>query len=380
MLYHHSSVPYAVAAEHCSKVIRERFENQIKEGRAQAIHTIAMLKENQPVDNFIWHTDIAFSVDDGKVYVRNNKKPDDVMVLHRNALSQAMNIAGIPAQYVKKMMADGQETLVENNFNTRFCDLPPLKRGNRPRRFNARSVGSEVRGLVSDAFARWDTNRLVEAFVGAVTQRGGVMVKAVYTDLQFSMKAVWPSLFEPAKGEVLLFGIGIKRSDFGLKQLCLEGVVNRPWCTNLATMESAYTKKNIGVRYDEDIVTQRTLDKQTEAHASAISDLVNRYLSEEFISIQVEAVHTAANTEVESIGSALRAIKPMVSSDESERIKMYYESEENELLPQGETVWRLSNAISLLAQSTEPDRGLELEQLAGKVAGLKQEEASGKEN
>lgn len=378
MMYHHSKVPYAVAAAKCSRVIRERFEAQIEKGKKQAQSTLLLLQQNQPVDNFIWQEDMTFDADVGsnQLLIRDQSKSDasEAFDLHRNALGQAASWAGIPMQYVNRMLDDGQYNLATSNFNTRFRSLPWLKKPHRPRRFNARSVGNQVRGLVSDAFARWNTNRLVEAFVEAVVGRSGVVVHAVYTDLQFSIKAVLPTLFEPAEGEVMLFGIGIQRSDFGLARLCLDGVVNRPWCTNLATTESAYTRNNISTRYDDnDTVSQKTLDRQTEAHASAIGDLVNRYLSADFASMQAGAVHRAANTKLGPIDAALKVLKGTVTKEESEQLKAYYESEEDELLPQGKTVWRLSNALSLLAQKSQADRRMELEKVAGSVAGLKNE-------
>jgi hypothetical protein len=345
MMYHHSSTPYAIAAEQCSQEIRAKFERQIETGRNQAQHTISMLQKNQPKDNYIWHDDAVFDVDPetGIVRLHDKKKPEAK-----------------------------QFELAKANLNTRFHGLPPLEKTDRPRRFNARSINSQVRGLVSDAFARWNTARLVEAFVSAITKAGAVMIDAKYTELQFSLKAVWPSLFEPALGEVMLFGIGLKRSDFGLTPLSLEGVCDRPWCTNLATMESVYTKKNLSARYnDSDVFSQETMDAETEAHALAIGELVEKYLSEDFIGMQVNAVHKAANTEVKSIDEALAKLKGVITVKEAEVVKAYYESKEDKLLPVGNTEWRFSSALSLLAQQAEPDRGLELEQVAGKVAGLK---------
>ena len=51
-------------------------------------------------------------------------------------------------------------------------------------------------------------------------------------------------------------------------------------------------------------------------------------------------------------------------------IKEIFKSAEVEKLPPGNTAWRLSNSISLFAQSVDGSRALELETLAGHVAGI----------
>lgn len=378
MMYHHSNVPYAIAAEQCSHTIRAKFERQIEDGKAQAQHTIKMLQENPPKENLIWCNDMVFDVDPdtNQVKLHDRNKPDNVLTMHRNAVSQAVSAEGvkIPKRYLDVLIEDGQHDLARDNLNGRFNNLPPMEKLKKLRRFNARSVNNQARCLVSDAFAMWDTNRLVESFISSVTGVGGVIIAAKYTELQFAFKAVLPALFEPVVGEVMLFGVGLKRSDFGLSPLKLEGVCNRPWCTNLATMESAYTKRNISARADDSgVISRETIEKQTEAHASAIKDHVDRYLSEEFIGLQVHAVHEAANTEINSIDEALDGLrgKNKITVKEAESVKTYYESKDKEMLPAGQTAWRLSNALSLLAQQAEPDRGLELEEVAGEIAGLK---------
>jgi len=385
-LMHHSNIPYAVAAEKAAEWARLKYTSQIDSGKMQATSLIQNLMANQPKDNFIWHSDLCFEPIEGLKSIRVSdakacKAPDahgcgnelkSVMTLHPNALSQACTKSEIPVTYLNSMLENGQGDLAAQNLNRRFHDVEATKRG-RPRRYNLRSVNGEVRGFVSDSFPIWDSNSLVESFIGAVREYGGVVVAAQCSDLRFSLKAVLPVLFEPIPNEVMLLGMSLRNSDFGVSTYDISALVDRLKCTNLMTMQSEFAKRHLGRQYVEgEIFSRETMEKESAALISATRDVVKGYLSPASIETQLERIRTVGTEVIDAdkIFAELRK-KSKLTKEEEEKAKQLYRSADTEMLPRGDTRWRLSNALALLAQETNADRGLELEEVAGEVAQLK---------
>jgi hypothetical protein len=384
-LMHHSNIPYAVAAEKAATWARNKYQAQLDDGRQQAQGLIKHLMDNQPKDNFVWHSDLDFqpaTQDNKAIRVRDAKLGNAVdlhgapvhppLTFHRNALGQACSKAEIPYAYLDSMLEDGQADLACQNLNRRFHDVELTKRG-RPRRYNLRSVGHEVRGFVSDSFPRWDSNALVEAFIGSVTAYGGIIVAAQCSDLRFSLKAVLPVMFEPIENEIMLLGMSLRNSDFGVAMYDISALVDRLRCTNLLTMQSEFAKRHLGRQYEDgEVYSQGTMNKETEALISATKDVVKAYLSPASIEVQLNHIKNVGTETIDAdtMFAELRKNKKL-TKEEAEEAKKLYRSADTELLPRGDTRWRLANALALLGQQADVDRGLELEEIAGEVALLK---------
>jgi hypothetical protein len=114
------------------------------------------------------------------------------------------------------------------------------------------------------------------------------------------------------------------------------------------------------------------MEKESAALISATRDVVKGYLSPASIETQLERIRTVGTEVIDAdkIFAELRK-KSKLTKEEEEKAKQLYRSADTEMLPRGDTRWRLSNALALLAQETNADRGLELEEVAGEVAQLK---------
>lgn len=377
-LMHHSDIPYAIAAEKAAEWARQKYAGQLENGERNGKAMLQHLYDNQPQDNFIWHSDMDFSPtspDCKALEVRDKSKEAFAPLrFHANAISQASSKAGIPVSYVNTLLEEGQSDLAAINFNRRFSSVELTKRG-RPRRYNLRSVNGEARCVVSDSFPRWDSNALVEAFVGSVRQYGGRVVEAVATDLRFSIKAVLPIMFEPIPNEIMLLGMSLRNSDFGVAMYDISALVDRLKCTNLMTMQSEFAKRHIGRQYDDgDTYSQETINKETETLISATKDIVKAYLEPANVTMQLEHIKTVGSDVIDAdkIFVELRK-KQKLTKEEEEKAKQLYRSADTENLPRGDTRWRLANALSYLSREMKSttDRALELEEIAGEVAGLK---------
>jgi len=369
MLIHHSKVPYCVAAEKAAEWAREKFNQIIETGRSQGESLIRYLMENQPKDSMYTNDALNFTVDDGKLAVMNPVY--GTMPFHPNAVSQACAKAGLPKVYMNTLLKDSQEDLLALNFNRRFSDQPRLKDGSR-KRYRLRSVGNEVRGMVSDRYPLWDSNLLLSEFLAGAQKCGGVVVAAQAMDTKFSVKVVIPAMFEPIQHEVMLFGASLRNSDYGDGKYDISGAVVRLRCTNLMTTESIFSKIHLARRLDESIVfSKETYEADTRALALATRDVVRNYLSPERVGGYVQAIQEAGAREIDAdaVLEGLRARSRLLKEEVNE-VKSVFRSADVENLPPGNTAWRLSNALSFFAKSAEPSRSLELETLAGSVAGL----------
>ena len=188
---------------------------------------------------------------------------------------------------------------------------------------------------------------------------------------------VLPRIYEPVPNEIGVFGLTFRNSDFGKGRLYAKGFFNRLWCTNLAMTEDGISQVHLGSKLSEEIqFSQRTYELDTQLMASAIKDVVEHIFSEENIGKRISLIQEAhAEDEKLDIGKVLKGITGSSSGSklvksEAEKVAEAFNSAEIRLLPPGNTKWRLSNAISLIAQDAKPDRQLEMESLAGNVAGM----------
>ncbi len=369
MLLHHSSVPYAVAAEKAAEWAKKKFNQLIADGKEQGAALIKYLMDNQPRDSMYSSTALVFSAKGGRLSVDNPEL--GMMPFHPNAITQACAKANIPKLYLNTLLRDGQLDLIAHNFNQRFWNQPRLKDGSK-KKYRLRAVGTEVRGMVSDRYPLWDSNLLLEEFLKGSRQYKGVVVAAQATDTKFSVKVVIPTLFEPLKHEIMLFGASLRNSDYGDGKYDISGAVARLRCTNLMTTESVFSKIHLSRRLDESIVfSKETYESDTRTLALATKDVVRNYLSPNRVGGYVEAIQVAGRKEIDA-DAVLEGLRNRgrLSKVEVGEVKDVFRSADVENLPPGNTAWRLSNALSLFAQSVEPSRSLELETVAGAVAGL----------
>jgi hypothetical protein len=235
-------------------------------------------------------------------------------------------------------------------------------------------VQGEVRGFLSDRYRRLDTGLCVDAFANAIREYGAKPIQARCLDTKFYIKAVLPEIFEPFPGEYMVLGISMKNSDYGDGAYELRLFLYRVWCKNLALCEDALRRVHLGSRIDENLaISEKTYRLDNETMASATVDAVKAMLAPAMVKNKM-ALLKAAHDEGINVNQAIKALrtKTSVTKAEADNILNVYNTGGIEDLPHGDNAWRFSNAISLFSQSGDvtPSRRLELEVIAGEVAGL----------
>lgn len=398
MLYHHDSRPYEVAAADASAKAKNKINAVIEGGAPRAAKVVQKILTEIPDDMLVRGRAIQFeplptnilaaiptprrapapapapeipeTIDDTlERSIANGFKADETVqikyTVHDHALTQMAYKLGIPWKYVQHLRAEGAwgHALLAHDLNEHF-------RNDAMRRFLIRSYQHQVRGFLSDKYRRLDSRPLVEAFASACQDIGAIPIQGFGTDTKVQLKAMLPTIFEPAPNEVVAFYVVWQNSDYGdgAHQLC-SGML-RLWCTNYAVMDTTIRNVHIGQRLSDDVAySERTHQLDTATMASAIQDTVKEILGPDSTTALCEAIRSAHEKEINPKQAlALLKTELLQSKGEVDEVISRFNSPDVEMLPPGNTIWRLSNAISLFAGEVEDvSRRMDLERVAGKA-------------
>jgi hypothetical protein len=343
----------------------EKFQAKIDNGILTVGAILDRIHNEIPRDRLINSRNMGFTPlahQPGYALKVNNGTDDR---LHNFALGQVAERVGLPADYIAKLEARGDEgrALVATNLD-RLYQIDPAKK------LLVRSVKDQVRGVVSDRFRRLDSRPIIDSFIGAADKAGARPFDGVGGDTKFSIRAVVPKVFEAFKGEVVAFGVSIANSDFGNGALSLRVFIWRVWCANLATLEESMREVHLGSRLVDGVeFRQQTINAESRASALAVEDIVRGSLSAAKIE-ETMAVIKRANDKVIEPKEFFRTLQKSMGllKSEFDAVQDTYHTGGVEELPPGNTLYRMSNAISWVAQkAATPERRFELEQAAGKL-------------
>jgi hypothetical protein len=345
-----------------------RLQDLVSKGKEDGVRLLQHLRDNVPTDYKAPHGKINFECVGGDLVLR--VEGGGALGVHNNALSQICQKAGLPRRYADILMRDAQADLLAYNLRQRFHRMEPSKRGEIPT-FLIREVNGEVRGFLSDRYKRWDSCGIIEAFAGVAGAMRALPVQARAMDTKFFLKVVIDKIFDVGK-DLFLFGVCLKHSDFGDGALSLMSYITRLKCNNGMLGDDKFRKIHLGARIDDSVdLSERTYQLDSQTMISAVKDITGAMLREDIVTVKLQKIKEAQEKVIDAT-EKLQVLRKSskITKPEEEKISELYRSAEVELLPPGNSVWRLSNAISLFAQDVEPARGLELESLAGSVIGM----------
>jgi len=190
------------------------------------------------------------------------------------------------------------------------------------------------------------------------------------------VRAMVPKVYEAYPGEIMAFGVQLTNSDYGDSQLAISGIVDRMWCTNLATTQDVLKKTHLGARLPDDVIfSEETYALDNKAYASAVKDVTKGVLSEGAIHGYLQQVNQANEQGMTATEINAWIKKNQLNKEDAQLAIAKFNSPDVELLPAGQTAWRWSNALSWLANETEDERKrLDLQDLAGSL--LKEKKAA----
>jgi hypothetical protein len=334
-----------------------KLEALVKQGTQNAVQVIDHVMKNQPADHIKKASELVF-VGNGGLRVGFN---DQEFGVHRNALSQIAESASVPTKFIDSLSGeDWGRALIAKNINEIFAH-----RGTK--RHLLRTLNGEVRGFLSDSYRRLDSRPLVEAFITGVQKLGALPYKGDIMDTKINIAAIVPDVYEVA-GEVLAFVMNFENSDFGNGAVSVRCGLVRIWCDNLHVFEETLRQIHLGKRLSDDILYSRqTYELDTQTTVSALSDLINSQMNREGIQKRLEFVKLAAAKEVDPT-SVQKMLKDALGTIRAQEVIDVYKSADIENVPAGNTVWRMANSLSWIAnKEKDGEKRLELVKLAGKI-------------
>lgn len=381
MLYHHDSRDYDTAAAAAAEKARATMDSLIAKGRSSALAVMEHAHTAIPTDRIVPARALQFlpAAEGVQVAYRDGKAPavdngelaallrrplgsgSSAERISKNAFGQICERAGMPVPFARELNgSDWGRELLAHNFNQLFSHIPA--------KYLARSFEGMIKALLTDAYRRLDSRPLLDSFGMACHEIGAIPVDGHISETRIAIKAVLPQIFEPVMNEPMLFGLQWQNSDFGngaheVRAFCL-----RLWCTNTATMEDVMRQVHLGKRLTEDFkFSQKTYELDTAAAASALGDVVRGSLGKEAIEQKIAVVKHAHEMKID-VKAAEAQLKKAIGTEDTIRVLEAFRSPDVEMMPAGNTQWRLSNAVSWIAgQTKDEDRKLDLQRFAGQL-------------
>jgi hypothetical protein len=284
--------------------------------------------------------------------------------LTSHSQTQVLQRAGIPSQFATRLMDLGETELLRRN-------LKHLTDRTQEDGIQIRRVGETIKGWLSPSYKRMDAAPLIETFLKRSLEKGFVPYRGMNTEYRYQIAMIQPRVYEPVQGEFVVFGTSFVTGDYGNQSLEIDLLIFRIACLNLAIGQDMFRRIHLGSRFqmggsNEIIpISQKTINLDTETISSAVVDVVDA--SQDHIKLLEQKILDANEKEIKdpkSIYDTLR--KRGIRKEIVEQIRTTYElPQEVKILPNGNNLWRLSNAISLVARGVgNADEKVDLEKEA----------------
>lgn len=360
---------------------RVKMEEVIERNLSQTVAVIEQLKSTRIVDDLVKGSALEFSLDTAAVLdemldaAQERQEASRLRIvlpdgnsyrLHENAVGQISDKASLPLRFANHLLSKGPwgAELLAENFRR-------LYRNGNGSRYLIRTVGGETRGFLTDSYKRLDSSRLVDAFTAVCHEMNAYPVQGFALDTRIGIRAILPVVFEPVPGECLVFGINWQSSDFGRGANSISLFLMRLWCLNGATLDEVMRQVHFGRKLDDNIeFSAATIELDTLANISKMKDVVRSAFSEKNIETTLGAIKKANEENIDP-KTALQMLKQKLNGSEVEMAIEAYNSPDIVNLPQGNTVYRLSNAVSWISQAARitTERRMELDRFAGELLG-----------
>lgn len=295
--------------------------------------------------------------------------PQGEFGMHDNAVSQLGEKMAIPAKYLRSLAAGGEweRQLAATILNEHSGWT------NRSRVL-VRTVGNQVRGVLSDSYRRLNSLDIASAFVNEVQTQGGCIVDAHKTDTKIWFETILPqpiSIPTQKNGVVILFaGARFSTSDFGNGSVDLRSFVMNGVCTNGMVRESVMKQVHLGGKLPDNLLlSNETYRLDTATTVSAVRDITRGLFSKETLLQKAIEIQGASEIDVD-FHKELTALygRAALLKDEVKGVeKLLMDNNPNDGLQGAPTLWKLTQGITALARELQPDRARELHELSGQL-------------
>lgn len=287
--------------------------------------------------------------------------------LHDNAIGQLADKMGIPSRYLRQLASgdEWQRQLAATVLNEHSGWTQRT-------RVLIRTVGQQVRGVLSDSYRRLNSVEILPAFVQEASQQGAVIADAYMSDTKVWAETILPQpIVVPTvkNGEVVIFaGARFSTSDYGDGAVDMRAFLLNGACLNGMVRESVMKQVHLGSRLPDNLqLSNRTYELDTRTTVSAVRDLTRGLFSKDNIMQKAIEIQGAAEIDVDFDQELKRLVKAgsLLKSEGESVEKILMRNDPDDGVQGGATLWKLTQAITAHARELEPSRSRELHEISG---------------
>lgn len=314
-------------------------------------------KEHEPVITFTGENSLLMNMPDGQ------------FTMHDNAIAQMADRMGIPQRYLRSL-AQGEPWAIALAAYLLNQHSDWTQRS----RVLVRTVGTQVRGILSDSYRRLNSVEILTAFVQEAAGQGAVISDAYMNDTKIWAETILPTpLTIPTKrnGEVIIFaGARFSTSDYGDGAVDMRAFLLNGACLNGMVRESVMKQVHLGSKLPDNLaLSQKTYELDTKTTVSAVKDLTKGLFSRDNLLQKAVEIQGASEIEVDFDKELKRltANGGLLKQESKEVEKILMRNDPEDGVQGGASLWKLTQAITAHARDLSPERSRELHELSGQL-------------
>ena len=295
--------------------------------------------------------------------------PDGQFSIHDNAIGQLADRMGIPSRYLRGLAAGAPwaKLLAATLLNEHSG-------WTQRSRVLVRTVGQQVRGVLSDSYRRLNSVEILTAFVQEAAEQGAVISDAYMNDTKIWAETILPTpiTVPTAKnGDVIIFaGARFSTSDYGDGAVDMRAFLLNGACLNGMVRESVMKQVHLGSKLPDNLqLSQQTYELDTKTTVSAVRDLTKGLFSKDNLMQKAYEIQGASEIEVDFDHELKRLTRDggLLKQEGKEVEKILMRNDPNDGVQGGATLWKLTQAITAHARELTPERSRELHEISGQL-------------
>lgn len=342
--------------------VRETMERLVNEGKI-AQDYIAPIGVNLKIND---HSPVITFSANGSLRM---EMPDGQFTLHDNAIGQLADRMGIPQRYLRGL-ASGEPWAKQLAATL----LNEHSGWTQRSRVLVRTVGKQVRGVLSDSYRRLNSVEILTAFVQEAAYQGAVISDAYMNDTKIWAETILPTpLTVPTanNGDVVIFaGARFSTSDYGDGAVDMRAFLLNGACLNGMVRESVMKQVHLGSKLPDNLqLSQQTYELDTKTTVSAVRDLTKGLFSKDNLMKKAIEIQGASEMEVDFEHELKRLTRDggLLKQEGKEVEKILMRNDPEDGVQGGATLWKLTQAITAHARELSPERSRELHELSGQL-------------
>ncbi len=295
--------------------------------------------------------------------------PDGQFTMHDNAIYQVAERMGIPSRYLRSL-AQGEPWAILLAAHL----LNQHSEWTQRNRVLVRTVGSQVRGVLSDSYRRLNSVEILTAFVQEAAGQGAVISDAYMNDTKVWAETILPTpiTVPTAKnGDVIIFaGARFSTSDYGDGAVDMRAFLLNGACLNGMVRESVMKQVHLGSKLPDNLaLSDETYRLDTQTTVSAVKDLTKGLFSRDNLMQRAIEIQGASEIEVDFNHELKRLTKDggLLKTEGKEVEKILMRNNPDDGVQGGATLWKLTQAITAHARELTPERSRELHEISGSL-------------